>query len=264
MIIVSIGGGLGNQLFQLAFGIYAQEAYGYSVVYDVSFFNNKKRLSHEKYQLDAFAIKTNNWLGVFVNKYTKFILAKIYVEDYDNSLENIKNNTFYRGNWQTYKYASVVKNKLNYHINEYIKNKKLLVKFKNSINSANAVSIHIRGGDLRSGGYKGAYKLLDYTYYQKALSCLDKINHCYVFTDDPHYANYIMKNFDTKYTIISEENGTEFEEIILMSLSKNIICANSTFSWWGAYLSNAEKIFFPNDHMFVNKKELIPPNWILK
>ncbi|MFW5983550.1 MAG: alpha-1,2-fucosyltransferase [bacterium] len=133
------------------------------------------------------------------------------------------------------------------------------------------VSVHIRRGDyIHSSHYSKIHITLNSTFYNKATSFMEKkiANPTYfVFSDDIEWAK---KNLSFKHpTIFIDNNNNEnsFEDMRLMSNCKHHIIANSTFSWWGAWLnSSKEKIVIAPQKWFkieeLEKKDLIPKEWI--
>jgi hypothetical protein len=98
----------------------------------------------------------------------------------------------------------------------------------------NKIGIHIRGGDYKGNPY---HELGLKKYYQRSMSmCPD--SEFVVFTNDVEYAKNILK-----CEIIQE---SELDTLLLMSRCKGLICANSSFSWWGAYLNTQRPIFMPS------------------
>jgi len=259
MVIVKLAGGLGNQLFQYSLGLYIKEKYKFNVFYDVSFYVSKKRLAHEKLNILEFSfidINTINYIGyVSQLKVLKDIFHKFIIYDDSSNVNFSKDNRFYIGNWQTYIYADYVKHLLIKHLN--LRSDNLIIK---EVQRENTATFHIRGTDILLGGYGGLFKVLNEKYYLSALNSLNYIDKIVVVTDDRRYANSL--NFgNTPVTIISNDNV--LLDFNILSSAKNLVCANSTFSWWAAYVGNADKIIFPNDLNFTNKKNFIPYNWII-
>ena len=129
----------------------------------------------------------------------------------------------------------------------------------------NSVSIHVRRGDYVSQGYI----LLTQNYYNQAVSYM-KANldnpHFYIFSND---IDWVRKNLkiDAPYTIV-DWNNKDYQDLQLMSYCKNHIIANSTFSWWGAFLSkNKNKIVIaPNKHVSWNLdwiKPTLAPDFVV-
>ena len=138
-------------------------------------------------------------------------------------------------------------------------------------NTANAVSIHIRRGDyIRNLTSMDAHGICSKDYYVKSIKLLrEKLGedlHFYIFTDDPTWVRNEM-NWAIDSTIVSDKKP--IEDFYLMSLCNHNIIANSTFSWWAAWLNENENksIIVPKqwtNMLQTEKIELAPKNWILK
>ena len=121
-------------------------------------------------------------------------------------------------------------------IKEFFKIKKIDVGQTN-----NDVLIHVRLGDCIDQFPDNPF-VMPPEYYHKALSCID-FDKVFIITNPESVNNKFLKNFD-KYdpTILG---GTEIEDFRAMTSFKKIIMSQSTFSWWGAFLSTADLIFTP-------------------
>ncbi len=146
------------------------------------------------------------------------------------------------------------------------KNKELSEK----IDETNSVSIHIRRGDYLNNKNKKIHCICSLQYYQASINkILEKINNptFFIFSDDIEWSRKnLTTDFDTTY--ISHNIGkTSYNDMNLMSLCKNNIIANSSFSWWGAWLnSNQNKIVIAPKKWFSVKKNttnLYPSLWIV-
>jgi hypothetical protein len=141
----------------------------------------------------------------------------------------------------------------------------------NEIMDTNSVSLHVRRGDyLINPRAKQLLVVCDAEYYLKSVEIMSsKVErpHFYIFSDDIKWAkeNIIMP-FKTTFV---GENGPRksYEDLRLMSLCKHNIIANSSFSWWGAWLNeNPNKIVIAPKQWFRSSekdtKDLIPESWL--
>ena len=126
------------------------------------------------------------------------------------------------------------------------------------------VSLHIRRTDYVSNSN---HTVLPIEYYEHALSMFDNNREIIIFSDDPDWClNH--KLFDDDRFMVSQ-TGDNALDMCLMTFCSAHIIANSSFSWWGAWLSNSEKVIAPsgwfkgsnNEHL--NTKDIIPNNWII-
>lgn len=187
---------------------------------------------------------------------------------YDKRVLDNSSNLYYIGYWQSYKYFSSIESELrkiftfpNSIIDNYNKN------LSDVILSSNSVSLHIRRGDYVGNSIYENIATLD--YYQRALDYMDKnvLNmKLFLFSND---VEWCLNNLNLKNcTVVSHNTGTNsFWDMYLMSSCKHNIIANSSFSWWGAWLNtNPGKIVISpkrwiNDNR-VNIDDIIPETWI--
>lgn len=257
--IIPLTGGLGNQLFQYAHGLKLSLIDKKEVIFDTSFFSNTGKDTHRPFLLENFNIDTT---AVFKNvpkntlkKYFQKVLSKI---------------TGNYGLYQSEKYFIEVKNEI---LKQYtLKNplsigaKDLLEKIKSNPNS---VSLHIRRGDYvkntKTNKYHGT---CDLDYYHKAIDIIKTkmIDPAFfIFSDD---IEWVKENLHIENAIYSSDKSIrDYEEMILMSKCSHNIIANSTFSWWGAYLNtNLNKIVIAPKQWTVKKSsielDILPEIWL--
>ncbi len=252
MVCCNLKGGLGNMLFQIA------SAYAISVENNDTLIIDEKK-SHKVHNNIDFYKK---------NIFRKLTYEKCYNENTYNEKYfhynkiNYQKNILIDGYFQSEKYFSNHKKdilnlfSIDENSNLYINNK------YGSILNDETCSIHIRRGDyLNLPNY---HPICEKEYYIKAIDKFKSNTKFLIFSDDINWCknNLIGNNF------IFIENEFDYIDIWLMSLCKNNIIANSTFSWWGAWLNKNEnkKIISPKkwfgpliNH---NTKDLIPNTWI--
>jgi len=131
----------------------------------------------------------------------------------------------------------------------------------------NPVSIHIRRGDYL---INPNHSTLSMDYYTNALGNFKKNRNFLIFSDDIEWCRE-QEVFNAKNFIFSDEitNNLTFLDLCLMSKCKDHIIANSTFSWWGAWLSDYENVYAPKSwfpksrSVLKDTKDLFPSNWQL-
>lgn len=190
---------------------------------------------------------------------------------YTENILNIKSDAYLFGYWQSPKYFDAYRTIL---LHEFTPKSKLSAKcyeYENLIKACNSVSIHIRRGDYISNSEANSYHgTCPIPYYKEAVNLiLSKVEdaHFFIFSDD---LPWVKENFSfiTDKTFIEEANSVhDFEEMYLMSKCSHNIIANSSFSWWGAWLNqNPDKTVIAPQKWFtdpsIDTTDLIPENWI--
>lgn len=265
MVIVRIVGGLGNQMFQYAYAKALQKR-GYKVKIDISKF--KKYKLHGGYQLDKFNIdlETSTSLSNFLTRVGFRRSTKEKNLLFDESLQNLPKSEYVKGYFQTEKYFLDIKSTIYKQFTLKQPLAKTTNKYKKEIESiTNSCSIHIRRGDFISN--KKANKVhgtCDLDYYNRAVDFLQsqyKNIHFFIFSDDISWTKEHLKVENKTFV---EHNTIPHEDMYLMSLCRFNITANSSFSWWGAWLNqNKNKVVIAPKKWFVEKEnEVASNNWI--
>jgi len=252
MNVIKIMGGLGNQLFQYAFGK-AQAQNGIDVSYDTSFYGSDKKKPTLRYRNDKWTryyrlskFKTNVSLSPFLKQPT--IRETMYV--YDSSLLHKKNYNF-EGYWQFPRYYDSVLPlmrqdfcvKEEYYTEEYLR-------LKSAIENTQSVGVHVRRGDYVL--QKGFHDLF-FDYYLRAIRHTK--GDLFIFSDDVPWCKNRFKQdyFSRKITFIRLEDYLDFE---LLRLCKQKVIANSTFSWWAAFLGEENQVVVAPSGWIIGAREL--------
>ena len=221
---------------------------------DLNYFDNQGTNTTRNFELRSFPnIKLNQNLTpkkTIVRVNDNFIFKSInYNEEYDYYLD---------GFWQCERYFQDAQLKIR---EELTPSKEKLLEFRQII-STNSVSLHIRRSDyLTSNGFHPVQTL---EYYKNAINKIGKYENLYVFSDDIYWCK---NNLEFK-NMVFVEGKTNIEDLWLMSLCDHNIIANSSFSWWGAWLNNnpnkmviAPKLWF-GQHVNINSGDIVPDEWI--
>ncbi|MEI8327970.1 MAG: alpha-1,2-fucosyltransferase [Candidatus Taylorbacteria bacterium] len=292
MIIVVLKGGLGNQMFQYATGralsLIQQSKTGteVSLQFDFSNYQNKSDPGARIYGLNNFNIpeKVASNADILRLRYPKGVLS-IYFKKIRTKLGLLnvgfiprilkKNGDVYLdGYWQTEKYFRSIREIL---LRDFALRKPFSTSARgieaSILREPNSVSLHVRRTDysVNEQNIRIFGNHCDQEYYTKALSEIAKrINstnlHVFVFSDDIEWVkDHIDINFNKTY--ISETSAPDYELMILMSVCKYHIIANSTFGWWGAWLDQkpnkiviAPSVWIPGLKLSIS--DIIPPEWI--
>jgi hypothetical protein len=315
MIVTSLSGGLGNQLFQYAAGRALAHKYGTHLKVDTYTLDN---CNLRKYSLDSFNIiaqkatlsdmlhldkiegvlrfirminpklhvslsttfRKNNEIRCIIRYYehkSGDILSPLLVKrvasqrifDFDEDFFTLPDEIYLIGSWLSYKYFDHIRALL---IEELTINRKLCGKnilTANHINSTQSVSIHVRRTDKTNNP---EYYTTDIEYIKRAMSYFYSILKdpiFFVFSDDIMWCKENIKE-ECVFFIDWNDDMHAFEDLRLMSLCKHNIIAESSFSWWGAYLNqNTKKIVLsPEATRWVNRdnclcSDILPPEWIV-
>lgn len=282
-IIMRYGGGLGNQMFQYAAAVTLAQKLGCELEFDTSSYKNKHSRSFEMEIFGVETKKTRSFSAKFYwllrrplrtfCKLKSFFGLKIYEEEtfiYENRFENTDTDTFLVGFFQSVKYfdAKLVKEKLNFVEPPEGLNKELIEK----MSAENSVSLHIRRGDyVQKKRFLDLYNQLGLEYYSTAINKIKEQEQnpvFYVFSDD---IDWVKENLPIEQAIFVEHNrhGNSWQDLRLMSACKHSIIANSSFSFWGAFLGTnphgvviAPKKWFNKDIETQQTRDIYPENWI--
>lgn len=285
MIEITLKGGLGNQLFQYALGRHLALIHNTTLELDVT---NLARDPLRSYRLDSFNLpekisikgppqaNQNNIFSPFFAKFftanrsrEKFILNEKYF-DFDPEILKCRDNIKLDGYWQSEKYFKGIEDIIKADLTLRLPLPNNLCEIKQKIQNTNSVSIHVRRGDYVSNPTTNAYHgVCSIEWYQDAVAnILESITepHFFVFSDDYEWAKSNIKlNAPTTY-IEPSTNGNEAFDLILMSCCRHNIIANSSFSWWAAWLNrnSSKKVIAPKKWFLGAEHEtndLIPDVW---
>lgn len=299
MIIVKLMGGLGNQIFQYAFGQAIEAKIHKKITYDCLWFKEKpsRRLGIFDLGISVKSKRSNsiylalNKIAIYCSAHSKFI-RRYNLPKKIEYLNTIKNNFFYQivnekdfskteikkrknyffvGYWQNPSYFENVREIILKNINFPKLQNANDLNLQNQIHYTESVAIHVRRGDyVENKNNNEFFGTCSIEYYKKAIDfILSKIPNAkfFIFTDDPDYAK-LNFNFLSETILVSDNQRSEIDELNLMHLCKHFIIANSTFSWWGAWLSrNLNKIVITPKQWYKNseaneKCKIIPKDWM--
>ena len=256
MKYVIVAGGLGNQMFQYALLI-ALRNNRHKVMMELGYYDFSN--AHSGFELQrVFGIneKTENFNrrnvnSLFFRLLNKLVPYSVYSED--NSVYNVEllinPRKYIKGFWQDERYFNTIrKDVLEVFKFRDIDERNLAL--ADEMRRCDSVSLHIRRGDYITYGFP----IIGIDYYKKAVKYLtDHILNpvFYIFSDDCFTAESMAKSLRIDYKLITHNKGYDsYKDMFLMSQSQNNIIANSSFSWWGAWLNQN-----------TNKIVIAPRNW---
>ena len=289
MIVVKISDGLGNQLFQYAYASMLKTKTRQKIYLDISDINRMavresevgkltKLCDMREFQLNNFEItlpiiderrisKINRYKGKNVrNKFFDYcrelrLLPVVYLNEL-----MCNENEFRFSRWQSYYVEGFFFDKKYFEKEsdvlrqEYKLREKIVIpkELEKILADRNTVSLHIRRGDFLRVGRD----MSDSDYYVRAMDYVKarvQAPFLLIFSDDMEWVRNNMK-FDLEHMMISGQGFSDCEELTLMSMCRNNIMANSTFSYWGAWLNpNKEKIVISPRGW---RQKIIPDTWV--
>ncbi|MEZ4902597.1 MAG: alpha-1,2-fucosyltransferase [Spirosomataceae bacterium] len=282
MIIVRLRGGLGNQLFQYALGRHLALLNQTELKLDISLLTTPYTWTRRQYQLDAFVIKatvaTRQEIAALKGKYEvlsrllRFLSPQYYREpcfEFDDKVLSLRGSFYLDGYWQSEKYfeaiASLLRTDLRPEVALSANRAAAFGENKNTI----AVSIHLRCVAIISFCSKANRYLqpCSMDYYENAIGYMAKeIENptFFVFSDD---ISWVRENLKVPFQVHFIEGYTPQEDLWMMAACRHHIIANSTFSWWGAWLNPgpyktviAPQRWFATERF--NTQDLLPTKWI--
>lgn len=294
MIITRLRGGMGNQMFQYAIGRALSIKKNTKLGLDLAFLLDRTprpkfhKFTFRDYNLDVFNIKAeiipqsnipfiyrqffsgrfmlyvNGFINLFDKKFNKWKYHK-----FNPCVFNKGTNMYLNGDWHNLKYFEDIHNIIRKDFTPKKELKENIKKLKFEIENNNSLCIHIRRGD-----YVGNinHEIVGREYYKKGpekIKTFTKIDKVYVFSDDIKWCEDNIK-FELPTMYVGEEYAGDKDvgHMILMLACHNFIIPNSSFAWWGAWLSPYNnKIVVAPKRWFVdiniNSGGLIPKDWIL-
>ena len=288
MIIVKLIGGLGNQLFQYACGRYLAHLHKTELYLDLSFLEKPSDGSYtqRKYELApyhlniAFAnaemiqkFNPGNRLTRTLQRKLPILFDHLYVSEsgsaYHKEFMSYPADTYLDGFWQSELYFKPIENLLR---NELTLNTELNKEnqfWLNKINSCESIALHVRRGDYVQNKLANAFHgICSPEYYHAAISWMDKevkASEVFVFSDDIDWCKAEFKEKNFHFVDVNSAEQAHFD-LMLMQHCKHAIIANSSFSWWAAWLnSNPDKKIVAPLHWFkdpsMHNPDLIPSTW---
>ena len=257
-IFFRVVGGIGNQLF-IYFTGKALEKQGYEVVFDLKsgFFWDAYGRKPILQKLDL-VIKKTSWFEVSIFYIVKYITSPIigfFLKEKtphtytDLSGFNHKLN-FIEGYFQSYVYFDRHKKSIIKHLDFDIIDEKEMLNYLELIKKNQSVCVHIRTiQKSEKTTIEEKNELLDVNYYNEAIDDLKtKIGKNVVFFVFARDINWAKQNLNKgfNYIFIEPSIRNDLQEFILMTQCKYFILANSTFSWWAAYISGSQQVIYKN------------------
>ncbi len=279
MIIIRIQGGLGNQLFQYA--LYESfKSMGKDVKADTTAYRDgreKRQLELEKLGIKLVEAQQEELHyyyadnSIWADRVLRYTIGKsryIKEKSYDFIPQILELDEGYlNGYWQSEKYFSGVSANIKNYINFQKVNTDMINLRKAQMEEQNSVSVHVRMSDyLQKSKMYG--NICTREYYRKAFNyIIERVENpvFYVFSDEPEKAAEMLKEYNC-CLITENRNENSYKDMYLMSRCRYHIIANSTFSWWGAWLDKRSNQIVVTPSRWNNicrKNEICCNGWIM-
>ena len=290
MVVVHLSGGLGNQLFQYAAGRAVAFRTNSRLKLDTSSLSEG---ASREYRLNRFGVKAGiagdlmiSWLRRLdqpttggqiaraIHMLLPFCEWKVIRErqfHFDSTILPHTGDVYMIGYWQTPRYFAEIEDLLRGELKLTASLDDTAQETMSLINSTQSVGLHVRRGDyVADTAINRVHGTVEMEYYRRAVSHLERKlvgPHFFVFSDEP---KWVQQNFhvDAPVTFVSNAGkDSDCVDLHLMSQCKHHVLANSSFSWWGAWLNpdTRKTVIAPakwfNDPS-LDTKDLLPDDWV--
>lgn len=284
MIITALKGGLGNQMFQYALGRTLSLKNDDTLKLDTTGLSRANEVGdiYRPFALDAFnlhatvatpeeSLRLKYPKGVLSKAWRKFefkVLRKQHV-GFESSMLTKHGDLYLDGYWQSPKYFESIRSTLLEDFTLRAPMSSSAESMARRMRASPSVSVHIRRGDyVANPKVAASYGPCTEAYYKRAAAEITKhVAHptWFVFSDD---IDWVKENLDFPGTVIyvSGEAANDQEELLLMAACSHNVIANSSFSWWGAWLNqNPDKMVVAPSPWFDTRQkdhaDILPSSW---
>jgi hypothetical protein len=290
MIVLNLTGGLGNQLFQYGLGRYLSSKLNTELVIEDSFYRDTPQdVTPRRFELDQFATRyrfvsdaersylrryTHRWLR-FAQKYVPMPGRYHYVrEPLDRVMLEVRELTgdiFLDGYWQSEQYFAGTESEIRQELTPTFEFSDEDQRIRQQMTDTLSVSLHVRRGDYVTKASNLAWHgVCGLVYYARAVAItLERVAtpHFFVFSDDMQWVkDNLHINAPCTYVAHNDQSQAA-DDLMLMASCKHHVIANSSLSWWGAWLNpNQDKIVIRPKvwlqqlpHM---NNSVCPPTWL--
>lgn len=284
MIIVRLMGGVGNQMFQYAAALALAERHAAVLKLDHSFLGGEQHgCTRREYALDRFAVSAEpataeeiarfsgkgagilNRIGMLLR--SRLGSTSVCREHERCDILQAPDNVLLEGYWQSERYFHGVEERLRKEFTYKHPFSPAHAELAGRLAVINSVAVHVRRGDYL---HSPVHALCDIGYYQRSLQLIEQRVPDAVpvfFSDDPVWTRQMFGSLKNALFVESGEADDACADLALMSRCRHAIIANSSFSWWGAWLnSNPDKIvcaparWFTGDNR--DAQDIVPDRWM--
>lgn len=292
MVIVKLIGGLGNQLFQYAAGRRLAYVHGAELKWDVTGLNNPNGRTVRHYELGPFEVSQTLASHREIAEYAHTDVSRLagivhrimgkgvkrpksYVKEahyhFDSRIIDLPDGVYLDGYWQSERYFGDITEMIRKDASITTPLEGRNAELSQKIVGSQAVSLHVRRGDYVTNPVTNqVHGTCTLDYYARAVTYMaERVSQpvFFIFSDDLEWVReHLILQYPVHYV---DHNGALrcYEDLRLMSLCRHHIIANSSFSWWGAWLNpKPDKIVVAPQRWFnnydVDTRDLCPAGWV--
>lgn len=282
MIVVQLKGGIGNQLFQYAAAKALATHHRVPLKLDVSSYQQD---TLRGFELGNFNVDVELATEMELARFKQGVLGKIrerllphyrrttYKEQdfsFDRHFLQARPDVYLKGYWQSEKYFLPIQEPLR---KAFVLKPELIssvIELGNKMAAEESVAIHIRRGDYVKPEVIKVHGVIPAAYYAAAIKRIAaqvNVSCLYIFTDDEQWVKQYLPLTGNYVFVSNEFTSTHYEDFYLMSRCRHNIIANSSFSWWAAWLNDHAGKIVVAPHKWFNQaphdiKDLFPVGWV--
>ncbi|GAA4333777.1 alpha-1,2-fucosyltransferase [Flaviaesturariibacter amylovorans] len=281
MIVIQLKGGLGNQMFQYAAARALALRHGAEVLLDTAHYRADQLRNFDLLQLSAQArvataaeaarLRPDGLLQRVAARLRPLRSRRFYKEPhfhYDPGFAQLGHEVYLQGYFQSERYFAPFADRIRAELQLREPLSPQLLELGRAMQAQESVSLHIRRGDYSNPVTLKVHGILPISYYQKAMEVMSRhldAPRYYLFTDDPAW---VLEHLDIPGAEVVSGHHTKahFEDLFLMSQCRHQVIANSSFSWWGAWLNSnpGKKVIAPAQWFHEgppDTQDLVPAGW---
>jgi hypothetical protein len=279
LIIVQLKGGLGNQMFQYAAGRALSIRTGAPLLLDMGSYEPRQA---GMYALDGLQIQAEpaapeqlkafqpGIFGKALNRLLPLPLRRIYKEphfQYDARFGQARPPLYMKGYWQSWKYFDAVKTQIREDFRFRQQFSPAILAKAAELEATESVAMHFRRGDYTQNVAVQYHGICGPDYYERAVEQLPAAVRYYIFTNDPDWVRENLPPGISANILSGSLSHNQYEDLFLMSRCRHQVIANSSYSWWAAWLNDyaGKKVIAPRrwfNEARLNTDDLIPSNWL--
>jgi hypothetical protein len=284
-VVVGLSGGLGNQMFQYAAGRALALRLKAPLVLDLSWFGGRadRQFALHPFRIQAELRTQYSWLPSYGRTFAsrlsrrwlpRILNAPVWREPhfhYASCFADLDKGVFLEGYWQSERYFCEIRVLLAQEFSLKEALPLACVQLVDNMSACDAICVHVRRGDYLSNRVAAnVHGTCSIDYYYRGLReiCVQLTRpHCFVFSDDPNWVRASLA-FDCPMTVVDVNGPLDaYRDLMLMSACRHFIIANSSLSWWGAWLGGdpEKKIIAPRRWFLTDEKDtgdLVPQSWL--